>query len=69
MGLIIIFVLFIFGAYRVWKRDSFLGAKRQWLKLLLYVPVCGIASIALLLEAIVSGLRKKPISNSINPEV
>lgn len=66
----IVGALLVFGAYRVWTRETFLGAKRQWLKLLIYIPVAGIASVAFLVEAIFRGnpnprLTKKGVSKEI----
>ena len=67
---LIVLGLAVYGAYRVWTRETFLGAERQWVKLLIYLPLCGIASVAFLIEAILRGnpnprLTKKCVAKEI----
>lgn len=63
MGFIYL-LLFGFGAYRVWIRPSFLGAEKQWAKLLLFTLTGGISSIALLFEAFFGLFRRNSSSTS-----
>ena len=49
---IVLLALVLFGAYRVWIRDSFFGAKKQSLKMLFFCLTMGMASIFLLVEVI-----------------
>ena len=65
---ILVILLISFGAYRVWIRPSFFGAKKQWAKLLLFLLTGGVASFPLAIEAFVSllGKQSKPTSANKN---